>query len=63
MFFSNNKLEEQVTSKDREIDELKSELQNAKNEISELKREQGRSAANDIMNDLIRNLTTGLTNS
>ncbi len=63
MFFSNNNLEEQITSKDREIDELKSELQNAKSEISELKKEQAKSDTNNIMNNLIRNLTTGLTDS
>ncbi len=63
MFFSNNNLEQQVKSQDKEIDALKSELENARNEISELKREQARSSANDIMNDLIRNLTTGLTDS
>ena len=63
MFFSNSNLEDQIKSKDKEIDELKSELENAKSEISELKREQAKSSANNIMNDLIRNLTTGLTNS
>ncbi len=64
MFFSNNnELEQQVKSKNEEIDNLKSELQNAKNEISELKKEQAKSDTNNIMNDLVRNLTTGLTDS
>jgi len=64
MFFSNSsELEQQIQSQNTEIDDLKSKLLNAQDEISELKREQGKSAANDIMNDLIRNLTTGLTDS
>jgi len=64
MFFSNSaELEQQIKSKDREIDDLKSELQSAKDEISKLKKQEARSSANNIMNDLIRNLTTGLTDS
>ena len=64
MFFSNSaELEQQIKSKDREIDDLKSELQSAKDEISKLKKQEARSSADNIMNDLIRNLTTGLTDS
>ena len=64
MFFSNSsKLEQQIQSQNTEIDDLKSKLLNAQDEISELKHEQAKSVANNIMNDLIRNLTTSLTDS
>ena len=62
MFFSNsNELEQKLKLREKEVEDLKSELQSARDEISELKREQAQFSSNEIMNNLIRSLTTGLT--
>jgi chromosome segregation ATPase len=58
-----NELTKVVTLKEKEIKDLETELQKLKDENSSLKKELSHSKNNDVMNDLIRHLTTGLTES
>ena len=63
-FFGNNSsIEADLREKENEVESLKKELLEAQNEIKELKRESARTDANEIMNKLIHNLTSGLTES
>ena len=63
LFGNNSALEASLNTKNKEIETLKQDLENAQEEIKELKREVGRTEANEIMNNLIRSLTSGLTDS
>ncbi len=62
-FGNNNELIADLNTKAIEIENLKKELENANNEIYELKKEQNNLSANEVMNQLIRSLTTGLSES
>jgi chromosome segregation ATPase len=63
LFSNDSTLKVSLDVKNKEIEVLKQELQDANEEIKELKREVARTDANEIMNKLIRSLTTGLTDS
>ncbi len=63
LFGNDSALETKIISKDKEIEDLKIQLQYSHDEIKELKREIARSDSNEIMNQLIRSLTSGLTES
>jgi len=63
-FFGNNfELQTNLDKKNREIEDLKNDLQSAQEEVAELKRELSTHNTNEVMNNLIRSLTTGLTDS
>ncbi len=63
-FFGNDlELARSIKTKDEEIENLKEELDSANNEIAELKKEMIHMSSDEIMNKLIRSLTTGLTDS
>ena len=62
-FGTDSVLQANLAKKDTEIEELKQELQNANEEIRELKRESAKMDSNEIMGKLIHSLTTGLTDS
>jgi len=63
LFGNNDNLHATIRAKDEEIKELKIALENSNQEIQELKNNQNTNSTNQIMNDLIRSLTTGLTES
>ena len=63
LFGDDSRLRADLTVKEKEVEDLKQALQNANSEISELKKEVASASANEIMNNLIRSLTTGLTDS
>jgi methyl-accepting chemotaxis protein len=64
MLFGNTaKLESDLEKKNKEIQELKEALESANNESSELRKKLSKSSTNEIMNNLIKSLTTGLTSS
>ena len=62
-FFGNADLEASLRKKEQEIENLTTELSEARDEIKELKRETARASGNEVMNDLIKSLTSGLTAS
>ncbi len=63
IFGNDKRLEADLSAKKTEVESLTKELDLANEEIRELKRELGKSSADEIMNNLIRSLTSGLTES
>ena len=63
LFGNDSRLQESLNDKNKEIESLKQELESTKEELKELKRASARTDANEIMNQLIRSLTSGLTDS
>ncbi len=62
MFFSNNqKLEEEVATQKSEIVRLQEEIEALKSENAELHKKVSYTSANEVMNNLIKSLTQGLT--
>ena len=64
MFFKNTKkLESDLRARELEIESLKEALQKADDKVLKLERQISKDKQNEVMNDLIRALTTGLTDS
>nr|WP_321267336.1 methyl-accepting chemotaxis protein [uncultured Sulfurimonas sp.] len=63
LFGNDKKLEAMLQVKEQEIQDLKQELEDSREEIQNLKKTQENNLENQIMNKLIRSLTTGLTES
>ncbi len=64
MFFKDTKkLESDLKARELEVESLKEALQKADDKVLKLERQMSKDHENEIMNDLIRVLTTGLTSS
>ncbi|MDD2448802.1 MAG: methyl-accepting chemotaxis protein [Sulfurimonas sp.] len=64
MFFKNTKkLESDLRARELEVESLKEALQKADDRVLELERAKRDNSEGEIMNDLVKSLTTGLTHS
>ena len=62
-FFGNAEIKVKLREKEKEVESLNKELLEAQDEIKELKRETARANGNEVMNKLVRSLTSSLTDS
>ena len=62
LFGNNQKLEEELKTKQKEINKLEAELAEANSNVAQLQKEMNHSNSDKVMNELIKSLTKGLTN-